>query len=256
MFEDGCVYMYPTGLHQGRSFKWCGNCAVAKSTSHCLSAIQYQTLVELLKTSIMYVFKLEWLINKPFLMTPSWQSVIWRTRKRNWQSIRVMMIIIIGVPSLRRGWRPWCAIRFCQKPSHCTVPYSFSSSRSRCQSNSFFFVLCLFFHPPYPPTLINVGNDAFLHVQCDENTEIPIQIQASWPSSNSTHAMHPFPLKLKTGMCAIPALHVSHRSCGSATRAKAGGLRNTNLLTSIRGLNWSIISAMSPVRLEQNIPIM
>ena len=66
----------------------------------------------------------------------------------------------IGVPSLRRSWRPWCAIRFCQVPSHCTVPYSFSSSRSRCQSNSFFFVLCLFFHPPCPPRLIFVGNDA------------------------------------------------------------------------------------------------
>ena len=62
----------------------------------------------------------------------------------------------IGVPSLRRGWRPWCAIRFCQ---HCTVPYSFSSSRSR-----FFFAHCLFFHPPCPPTLIFGGNDAFSHV--------------------------------------------------------------------------------------------
>ena len=70
----------------------------------------------------------------------------------------------IGVPSLRRGWRPWCAIRFCQVPSHCIVPYSFLSSRSRCHSNSFFFVLCLFFHPPCPQTLIFVGNDAFLHV--------------------------------------------------------------------------------------------
>ena len=70
----------------------------------------------------------------------------------------------IGVPSLRRGWRPWCAIRFCQVSSYCTLQYSFSSSRSRCQSNSFFFNLCLFFHPPCPPTLIFVGNDAFLHV--------------------------------------------------------------------------------------------
>ena len=56
----------------------------------------------------------------------------------------------IGVPSLRRGWRPWSAIRFCQVPSHCTVPYSFSSSRSRCQSNFFFFVLDL---PLFPSTL-------------------------------------------------------------------------------------------------------
>ena len=68
----------------------------------------------------------------------------------------------IGVPSLRRGWRPWCAIRFCQVPSHCTVPYSFSSSRSHCQSSSFFFVLCLFFHPPCPPTLIFVRNGAII----------------------------------------------------------------------------------------------
>ena len=67
----------------------------------------------------------------------------------------------IGVPSLRRGWRPCCAICFYQVPSHSTVPYSFSSSRSRCQSNS---VLCLFFLPPCPPTLIFVGNGAFLHV--------------------------------------------------------------------------------------------
>ena len=28
---------------------------------------------------------------------------------------------LTGVPSLRRGWRPWCAIHFCQVPSHCTV---------------------------------------------------------------------------------------------------------------------------------------
>ena len=75
----------------------------------------------------------------------------------------IIINIIIGVPSLRRGWRPWGAIRFCQVPSHCTVPYSFSSSRSRCQSNSFLFVLCLFFNPPCPPTPIFVGNDAFLH---------------------------------------------------------------------------------------------
>ena len=74
--------------------------------------------------------------------------------------------IIIRVPALHRGWRPWCAIRFCQVPSHCTVSYSFSSSRSRCQSSSFFFVLCLFFHPPYPPTLIFVGNDAMISHFC------------------------------------------------------------------------------------------
>ena len=75
-----------------------------------------------------------------------------------------ILYISIGVPSRHRGWRPWCAIRFCQVPSHCTVPYSFSSSRSRCQSNSFVFVFCLFFYPPCPPTQIFVGNDAFLHV--------------------------------------------------------------------------------------------
>ena len=38
---------------------------------------------------------------------------------------RGAFIIIIGVPSLRRGWRPWCAIRFCQVPSlitlHCAI---------------------------------------------------------------------------------------------------------------------------------------
>ena len=63
--------------------------------------------------------------------------------------------LIIGVPTLRRGWRPWCAIfRVRQVPSHCTVPYSFLSSCSRCQSNSFFFVLCLFFPSKCPPTLI------------------------------------------------------------------------------------------------------
>ena len=80
--------------------------------------------------------------------------------RRNWKTMIINQSI--GVPSLRRGWRSWCAIRFCQVPSHCTVPYSFSSSRSRCQSNSFFFVLCLFFHPTYSPTLIFVRNDAFL----------------------------------------------------------------------------------------------
>ena len=45
--------------------------------------------------------------------------------------------------------------------------------------NSFFFVLYLFFHPPCPPTLIFVGNDAFLHVN---NRSVSL----SWYSKTSS----------------------------------------------------------------------